>query len=106
MDMKAIDLQFAIHKNDEAGIRQQMLNHKPEMDQALLGAEAEKKAERSRRSSERISDTDEVHVRKEGHQNNGSGHNGNKSAKERQAEEAKPVKAVHPYKGSHIDYSL
>ncbi|EGL14663.1 MULTISPECIES: hypothetical protein [Paenibacillus] len=106
MDMKPVDLQFAVHKNDQAGIRQQQLNHKPEMDQVLLGAENEKNAEHNRKASEKIGESEEAQIRKEGRQNGGQGGRGRQQKKAPPSQEAEPPKAVHPFKGSHIDLSL
>lgn len=46
MSFKAIDLQFAVHKNDEAGIRQNQLMQKPRQDETILENQAAQSTEK------------------------------------------------------------
>ena len=46
MSFKAIDLQFAVHKNDEAGIKQNQLMQKPRQDETILENQAAQTTER------------------------------------------------------------
>lgn len=42
MSLKSIEMQFALHKNDEVGLKQHQLMNKPVQDQTVLSNEAEK----------------------------------------------------------------
>ena len=48
MSFKAIDLQFAVHKNDEAGIKQNQLMQKPRQDGTILENQATQTTESDR----------------------------------------------------------
>jgi hypothetical protein len=107
MSMGSIDLQFAFHKNDEAGIRQNQLSHKPQDDQALLGQQSVHSTEIQRQRSAMVDESSSTGVHdagKEKHQKQQS-----KGAKKVSSDENSSNhvgKVDHPYKGHHIDLSL
>jgi hypothetical protein len=106
MSMRSIDLQFALHKNDEAGIKQNQLSHKPQRDQAILEAQSALSTEKQRQRSGMVDKSSSTGIRdamKEKHQ---------KQGKDSKKHNVKPEEtslsgwADHPYKGHHIDLSL
>lgn len=110
MSLKAIDIQMAIHRNDEAGMRQNQLLHKPEVDQSQLGQQVQKQAEREQRQTVKLEQTAEAHIRRSGGEGGGAPQHGEgryvaeAKASDTDASDAKP--APHPYKGHFIDLSL
>ncbi|WP_281887588.1 hypothetical protein [Paenibacillus sp. YYML68] len=111
MTLRAIDLQFALHKNDEVGLKQNQLNQKPVVDQAALSEAAQKETLAQRGRSMKMEETNGASIRDEGKQGGGNAGDGNKSRKSsKQAQSggsasSKPSKD-HPFKGHHIDLSL
>jgi hypothetical protein len=107
MSLKAVDLQMALHRNDEAGIRQNQLQHKPDVDQSQLAEQAVRRADREREQAAKLEETAETHI-KPG-DSNGSGKRQRRGRKEPEAAEAtaeEPKISPHPYKGHFIDVSL
>ncbi len=51
MSLKAVELQFALHKNEEVGVKQQQLTQKPLSDQASLSEAAAKQVVEERHKS-------------------------------------------------------
>ncbi|MBP1991310.1 hypothetical protein [Paenibacillus eucommiae] len=105
MSMKAVELQFALHKNDTAGMMQNQLSHKPQEDQSILANAAALSTEKQRRRSGKIDESASAGVsdsekekqqKQESSNRKRTGSNGEKP--EGQSE--------HPYKGHHIDLSL
>jgi hypothetical protein len=105
MSLKGIDLQFAIHKNDDVGFKQQQLLHKPEVDQSALGQANVKDAERNRMKSAQVDGTESAHIRDDGKRKQKEQHMSNKKANSDMPDHS-PEKAEHPYKGRHIDLLL
>ncbi|MCS7461868.1 hypothetical protein N0M98_17160 [Paenibacillus doosanensis] len=106
MSLRPVELQIALHKNDEAGARQHHMNHKPQQDQTMLAAEAVKQAEKERQTtgvSEQIH-----HASVKDKPRDKQGGSGGKHAGKRSAAEAGPSaeRGEHPFKGKHIDLSL
>jgi hypothetical protein len=110
MSFKAIDMQFAVQKSMETGIKQNQLMHKPVLDQANLAANIEKNADAIRQKSSKVDETAH-HVIRDGQEN---GKNKSlKQAKKKQSDAlgsletpGTSINASHPYKGKHIDLSL
>jgi hypothetical protein len=108
MSLKAIDLQMALHRNDEAAIQQNQLSHKPEADRTLLAEQTAKQAERAREQTTKPEHTAEMHIQ------GGDKHAAQQQSQSRkrrrqqpQPEAAAEAKtAPHPYKGHYIDVSL
>lgn len=109
MSFKAIDLQMAIHRNDEAGQRQNQLMHKPEVDQSQLARESLKQAEREQHRVMKLEDPSQAHLRRSG----GDGASQRQGSR-RKLSAVKPTDseppdtkaAPHPYKGHFIDLCL
>ena len=57
MSFKAIDLQFAVHKNDEAGIRQNQLMQKPRQDGTILENQATQTTESDRGRTSKLEES-------------------------------------------------
>lgn len=107
MSFKAIDLQFAVHKNDEAGIRQNQLMQKPRQDETILENQTAQTTEKDRHRSGKLEESVRTDIKDRGEQKQ-------KSNKGRSKVKGNTVSASsevdhqpgHPYKGHHIDLSL
>ncbi|MFC5448367.1 hypothetical protein [Paenibacillus aestuarii] len=114
MDMKAIDLQFAVHKNDEAGIRQNQLMQKPRQDEALLENQSLQMTELERSRSSRIEESAKSNIKDQREKEHSQSHHGHQSGASHVESElavqshhvSNVAQSVHPYKGHHIDLSL
>jgi hypothetical protein len=110
MSFKAIDMQIAVQKSMETGIKQNQLMHKPVLDQANLAVNIERNADATRQKSSKVDETIN-HVIRDGQEN---GKNKLlKQTKKKQANATGSIEAPgtsanagHPYKGKHIDFSL
>lgn len=108
MSLKAIDLQMALHRNDEAGNRQNQLTHKLEADQTLLGQQALKQTERARELTAKLEHAAEMHVQSGGKQA-GRQRQGRKRRRQQEAGSSGSAASrtpPHPYKGHFLDVSL
>jgi short subunit dehydrogenase-like uncharacterized protein len=106
MSMRSIDLQFALHKNDEAGIKQNQLSHKPQQDEAILETQSALSTEKQRQRSEMVDKSSSTGIRdtlKEKHQKQGRDSKKHNAKPEETSVSGRPD---HPYKGHHIDLSL
>jgi hypothetical protein len=110
MSLKAIDMQIAVQKSTETGMKQNQLMHKPVLDQAMLAANIEKNAEATRQKSSKVDEIANHVIRDD--QENGK----NKLLKQTKKKQANAMgnkdaphssaNVGHPYKGKHIDFSL
>jgi hypothetical protein len=110
MSFKAIDMQVAVHRSTETGMKQNQLMHKPVLDQAILAANIEKNTEATRNKNTKVDETMNHVIRDD--QENGK----NKLLKQTKKKQASATgkidephssaNAGHPYKGKHIDFSL
>jgi hypothetical protein len=106
MSMRSIDLQFALHKNDEAGIKQNQLSHKPQQDMAILENQSALSTEKQRGRINMVDEPSSTGIRdamKEKHQKQGKDSQKNQDKAEKNGQGGK---SEHPYKGHHIDISL
>jgi len=108
MSMKSVDLQFALHKNDEAGLRQNQLAQKMRQDEAVLEHQAVQETERERQRSAKVEQNGASGIRsddkpKQEQRSNGKPRKGRAAA---QSAEKTAHAPDHPYKGHHIDLSL
>jgi hypothetical protein len=106
MSLKLIEMQFALHKNDEAGLKQHQMMHKPVEDQAVLSDAADKNTVKERQVSGKTEETSHTSVR-----DGDTRQQRQQSRKHRNqgvSEEGKPSepRRDHPFKGRHIDLSL
>ncbi|KQX69164.1 MULTISPECIES: hypothetical protein [unclassified Paenibacillus] len=107
MSFKAIDLQFAVHKNDEAGIRQNQLMQKPRQDETVLENQAAQTTEKDRHRSSKLEESVRTDIKDHGDQR--QQFNKGKTKNKGKAVSASPEGSYqpdHPYKGHHIDLSL
>jgi hypothetical protein len=110
MSFKAIDMQIAVQKSIETGIKQNQLMHKPVLDQANLAANIEKNADATRQKSSKV-DESAHHIIRDG-QENGKNHLLKQSKKKKSNDmgtieaPGTTVNTGHPFKGKHIDLSL
>lgn len=110
MSFKAIDMQIAVQKSTEAGMKQNQLMNKPVLDQEMLAANLVKRSEATRQKSSKV-DESVNHLIRDG-QENGK----NKLLQQSKKKQSKAVAktgdtqtsaiAGHPFKGKHIDFSL
>jgi hypothetical protein len=105
MSLKTIDLQMAIHRNDEAAIQQNQLAHKPEADRTLLAEQAAKQTERAREQTAKLEHTAEMHIQGGGKQA-AQPQSRKRRRESRPDAAAEPKSAPHPYKGHLLDVSL
>ncbi|WNR46671.1 hypothetical protein [Paenibacillus roseipurpureus] len=109
MSFKAIDLQFAVHKNDEAGIKQNQLMQKPRQDEAILENQASQATEKDRYRSSKLEESARADIKDRREQKHAKRV---KKKRETSATDALSSSFVsesqssHPYKGHHIDLSL
>ncbi|KRE83162.1 hypothetical protein ASG89_13665 [Paenibacillus sp. Soil766] len=106
MSFKAIDLQFAVHKNDEAGIKQNQLMQKPRQDGTILENQATLTTERDRGRASKLEESGRADIKDRREQKKTQigksktrGQLNNLSTESEQHPD-------HPYKGHHIDFSL
>jgi hypothetical protein len=110
MSFKAIDMQIAVQKSTETGIKQNQLMQKPVIDQAMLATNIEKNAAATRQKSSKLDEAMNHVIRDD--QENGK----NKLLKQAKRkltnamgkDEASHSSKYtgHPYKGKHIDLTL
>lgn len=110
MSFKSIDMQFALHKNMDAGFKQNQLQQKPVEDQALLAQASDRNIEADRQRSAKVDESAQPGIRDQG-SHSGEGSNKDTKQDKSNADGENPGKqnhasAEHPYKGHHIDFSL
>lgn len=107
MSFKAIDLQFAVHKNDEAGIRQNQLMQKPRQDETILENQAAESTEKDRHRSGKLEESARADIHDHGGKKHQMAERKFKNNKPSFAASTEPEhQPYHPYKGHHIDLSL
>lgn len=109
MSLRPVELQFALHKNNEAGLIQNQLNHKPIHDQTLLANAAAKDTEKERQVTGKADDVNNSSIRdqeKEAADRNQKKMRSKRVSSEIEEERSSKERRVHPYKGKHIDLSL
>ncbi|SFL45761.1 hypothetical protein SAMN03159341_106157 [Paenibacillus sp. 1_12] len=109
MSLRPVELQFALHKNEEVGLKQNQLNSKPLQDQTLLAGAAAKQTEKERHVTGKADDVNQSSIRDQ--EKEASKQNKNKSKEknnstENEGEKLSQERRVHPFKGKHIDLSL
>ncbi len=107
MSLRPVELQFVLHKNDEAGLKQNQLNHKPVQDQALLADDALKHTEKDRHVTGKSENTHKATLFEKDKEKSEQQNKKSPRKKESAAEiPAHSEMNEHPFKGKHIDYSL
>ncbi|MNI17086.1 hypothetical protein D3C73_704440 [compost metagenome] len=106
MSLKSIDLQFALHKNDEAGFKQNQLSHKPQQDQAVLENQASSLTEKDRGRSHKVGESSSTGIQHENNNKDKQQRKGKLASKKVQTSSSATKHADHPFKGQHIDFSL
>lgn len=106
--MKAVEMQFVLHKNDEAGLKQHQLNQRPVHDQSLLAHDAQKMITQQRHVTAGSEASKHASIRKE-ERDSKRGLPSTARNKKRPADassETQSLSSEHPYKGRHIDLTL
>lgn len=107
MSFKAIDLQFAVHKNDEAGIRQNQMMQKPRQDETILENQAAQSTDKDRHRSSKLEESARADIKDHGRHNQQSTKGKSMSKKPSDSSTSESShQPDHPYKGHHIDLSL
>lgn len=107
MSLKSIEMQFAFHKNDEAGMKQNQLMQKPIQDQVLLSDAAEKSTEKERRISSKTEAAKQASIKDDDNSRNSKQGPGNhRKNRSLQTDNQQHHSSDHPFKGHHIDLSL
>jgi hypothetical protein len=112
MNVKGVDLQFAIHKNDEAGLKQNQLMQRPINDQALLGHEANQALQKERTRAGKVNESAGKRINADQEEKEQSRQDDRRQGTKR-TQPPKPAGSAkadegpkHPYKGRHIDLTL
>lgn len=107
MSLKSIEMQFALHKNDEAGLKQHQLMNKPVQDQTVLSNEAEKHTLKERQVAAKAEETNGSTVKDDGPKRQHGQEKRRRDGKFAGQSGARPKpRRDHPFKGQHIDLSL
>jgi hypothetical protein len=106
MSMRSIDLQFALHKNDEAGIKQHKLSHKPQEDQSILETQSSVINEKQSQRAGMVDESSQAGVRDAMQEKNQKQGKDKKKHNSKSQESRTAGRSDHPYKGQHIDLSL
>jgi hypothetical protein len=109
MSLRPVELQIALHKNNEAGLIQNQLNQKPGQDQSLLASAATKEIEKERQVTGKADDVQQNAIRDQEREAADRTHKKTRSKRGSGSVEedtASKERRVHPYKGKHIDLSL
>jgi hypothetical protein len=110
MSLKAIDMQVAVQRSPETGMKQNQLMHKSVLDQANLATNIEKSVEATRNKNSKVDETVNHIIRDD--QENGKNKQLKQTKKKQSSATGKiegPLSSAntgHPYKGKHIDFSL
>ncbi|MBP1155980.1 MULTISPECIES: hypothetical protein [unclassified Paenibacillus] len=107
MSLKSIEMQFALHKNDEVGLKQHQLMNKPVLDQTVLSNEAGKNMLKERHVTAKTEQTAGPAVKDDGtrQQSRNKKHRGGSKTVD-QGDTMPERRRGHPFKGHHIDLSL
>lgn len=106
MNLKAVEMQIAVPRTNEAGRIQQENQQRPVIDQNLLSAENIKERELERQRSANIDESaHNTKIKREGHSPDQQRQQPPPQG-EQQEEQEKEHPAEHPFKGRHIDLSL
>lgn len=106
MSFKAIDLQFAVHKNDEAGIKQNQLMQKPRQDGTILENQAVQTTERDRGRAAKLEESGHADILDRRDQKKTQIGKSKKRVQANNLSTEPDHQPDHPYKGHHIDFSL
>ncbi|TVY10631.1 hypothetical protein [Paenibacillus cremeus] len=106
MSLRSIELQFVLQKNDEAGVKQHQMMHKPVEDQTSLSEAAEKNIVNERHVTAKLDEIHQAsvndHAPKKQH-----GRTGKRGSQNRQDQsQGEAGHNDHPFKGRNIDLSL
>ena len=109
MQVNGADLQFVIHKNDEAGMKQNQHVQRPMVEQAMIGHDSERALHKSRTQTTKTQSATGRKIK--GDQDDK--HQGDREQKGKQnpkhgqtEQERTSESSIHPYKGRHIDFTL
>lgn len=102
MSLKAIEMQIAIPRTQEASNVQNQHNHKPVSDQNMLAEQTVKNTENLRHRSTRLDESSHSHVADQESNNQQSQ---SPYSKRKKSQKDEVTQAEHPYKGHHIDLS-
>lgn len=94
MSFHSIDLQLAIHKNDQAGLKQHQMMQKPSEDQVITGQETMKLAEKKLRQSTEVDKSGASGIQDDGQRGQNGSQGGRKyRSRRRSRNECTPIKA-------------
>lgn len=106
MSFKAIDLQFAVHKNDEAGIKQNQMMQKPRQDTTILENQAMLSTDKDRQRTSKLEESGRTDIKDHRKQKQSHMDKSKTRGSLEAASAENESQPEHPYKGHHIDYSL
>lgn len=109
MQVNGADLQFVIHKNDEAGMKQNQHVQRPMAEQAMIGHDSERALQQSRTQTTKAQSATGRRIKgeqEEKQQSGGDGKGKHNSRHDQTDQERSSESNIHPYKGRHIDFTL
>jgi len=109
MHVNGADMQFVIHKNDEAGNKQMKHVQRPMADQAMISHDAERELQKSRTQTMKSASSNGKTIKEEQESKQPSGRDqkARQHSKRGQSEQEHSSESnMHPYKGKHIDFTL
>lgn len=109
MQVNGADLQFVIHKNDEAGMKQNQHVQRPMAEQAMIGQDSDRALKQSRTQTTKAQSATgrKIKDEQEEKQQSDRDQKGKHNTKRGQTDQERTSESnIHPYKGRHIDFTL
>lgn len=100
MSLKAIEMQVALPRTQDAGKIQEQLQQRGQLHQDLASENMKKEDERKKTSVIKQEQKDVAHFHKDGHQRDQA-----EQQRTRKEKQQQPRKEQHPYKGTRVDFS-
>ncbi|GIP33095.1 hypothetical protein [Paenibacillus sp. J2TS4] len=106
MSLKSIDMQLAVHKSPDAGIKQNEIQQKPVQDQSHLANQAAKDTEKERNVAAKSEAAEQAGIRDGEERRHRKGGNERRRSNKDDSSPVEDKKSEHPYKGKFIDLQL
>ncbi|WP_019242282.1 MULTISPECIES: hypothetical protein [Bacillus] len=108
MSLKAIEMQVALPRTQDAGKMQEQIQQRSQIAHDLAAHEMQKEVEKQEKSVMKYEQKDKLHLKEDEespYEGNSQGKDMNGNNHKENKQEEKIVKVVHPYKGNTIDFS-
>ena len=103
MSLKAIELQVALPRTQDAGKLQEQIQQRSQLTHDLAAREMQKEVEKQEKSVVKQKQKDNVKLKKD--EESGTQYESPTQKEQEKEEIEEPVKMQHPYKGNKIDFS-